>query len=57
MTAGRGVTWGDLYELVSSTGSALVREYENGYMELSVIPDASSSAPACWQGRGAGGNG
>ena len=52
MTTKSGVTWRDLYELVASLGSPLVREFENGYMELSVNPDACNCAPACWRGRG-----
>ena len=52
MTTKSGVTWRDLYKLVASLGSPLVREFENGYMELSVNPDACNCAPACWRGRG-----
>lgn len=52
MTTKSGVTWRDLYELVASLGSPLVREFENGYVELSVNPDACNCAPACWRGRG-----
>lgn len=52
MTTKSGVTWRDLYDLVASLGSPLVREFENGYMELSVNPDACNCAPACWRGRG-----
>lgn len=52
MSAEHGVTWGDLCELVARLGRLLVREFENGYMELSVNPDACGRAPACWRGRG-----